>query len=604
MDEVKPPKRKFKVLKWVASVFLVLLLLLVGAAWFINNQWKPLLSNVIKNTLVDATDSLYIIDFTDVRVNIITGRVAIDSIQLRPNLAIYKKLIAKRVAPENLIDLSIAKLVLKDVNPIKVYKYKKLDIGAIVIEAPSLSVFYTKLSGQNIKKKDRITNYQRIKNLLTELKISSLFLDDVRFKYVDYTFKEPKITLINKVNIRLNNILVNEESQGDSTRIFNAKDVIAEISDYKFATPDSMYHINIKHFSISTLKKRIVVEGIGLIPRYGNMAFSNQFEQQQERYKMLFDSVAVNNINFNDLLDQRRINTSNVNIMNGELSVFLNRGKPKKTIDKGINFPHLALQRVGWDIIADTVVINNLNISYAEFNPLTNSKGTILFRDLKGRIFNVTNDSTALLKNKFTNAYLQTNLMGKGKIDIHIGFNLTDPLGAFTYKGTLGAMQTAAINSLTKPMAMIMTSSGKINSLDFDMRGNLKGAGGKIILKYEDLNIVLMKKDERDNFKKMGLISLFANALLLERANPSKNKPLRIANTYYYRPNEASFFNLMWKAIFSGLKESVGITKEKEAKLMKRAQGFKEAKLSRGKRKLQRQEKKAERAESKIKNNL
>jgi hypothetical protein len=420
---------------------------------------------------------------------------------------------------------------------------------------------------------------------------------------VDYTYKEPKITLIDKVNIRLNNILVNEESQGDSTRIFNAKDVIAEISDYKFATPDSMYHINIKHFSVSTLKRQVVIEGVGLIPRYGDMAFSNQFEQQQERYKILFDSIAVNNINFTDLLERRTINTSSVNIMNGELVVFLNRGKPKKTIDKGKNFPHLALQRVDWDIIADTVVLNNLNISYTEFNPQTNLKGTILFKDLNGRIFNVTNDSTALLKNSFTNAYLQTYLMGKGKIDIHIGFNLTDPLGAFTYKGSLGPMQTAAINSLTKPMAMVMTSSGKINSLDFNMRGNLKGAGGKIVLKYEDLNVILMKKDEQENFKKMGLISLFANALLLERANPSKNKPLRIANTYYNRPYEASFFNLMWKAIFSGLKVSVGITEEKEAKLMKRAEGFKDAKLSREKRKLQRQEKKAERAENKIKNN-
>ena len=603
MDEVKHPKRKFKVFKWVASIFLVLLLFLIGAAWYINVQWRPILSSALKKTVIDATDSLYSVYFSDIRVNIITGSVSIDSISFKPNLAIYKKLIAKGLAPENLIDLSISNLLLKNVNPLKVYKYKKLAIGDMIIEAPSLTVFYTKLSGQIIKKEDHRTTYQRIKSLLLELKISSLFLSDVRFKYVDYTYKKPKITLIDKVNIRLNNILVNEESQGDSTRIFNAKDVLAEISDYKYATPDSMYHINIKRFSVSTLKKIVIIEGIGLIPRYGDMAFSDQFEQQQERYMMLFDSVAVNNINFNDLLAQRRINTSRINIMNGELVVFLNKGKPKKTVDKGYNFPHVALQRVGWDIIADTVLLNNLHISYTEYNPQTNSKGTILFKDLNGSIFNVTNDSLSLLKNKFANAYLQTYLMGKGKLAINLGFNLTDKNGAFTYKGTLGTMQTAAINSVTKPMAMIMTSSGKINSLDFDMRGNLKGAGGTMALRYEDLNVILMKKDEQENFKKMGLISLFANALLLERANPSKNKPLRVVNTYYNRPLDASFFNLMWKAIFAGLKVSVGVTKEKEAMLMQRVERFRETKLSRVKRKLQRQEKKAERVKNKIRNN-
>ena len=602
MDEVKPTKKKHKVLKWAASIFLVFLLLLVGAAWYINKQWKPLLGSALKNTVIDATDSLYTVDFSDIRLNIITGGVAIDSIQLRPNLAIYKKLIAKRVAPENLIDLSVEKLVLKNVNPLKVYKYKKLDIGAIVINAPSLSVFYTKLRGQIIKKEDNRTAYQRIKKLLTELKISSLFLADVRFKYVDYTYKNPKITIIDKVNIRLNNILINETSALDSNRIFTAKDVIAEISDYKFATADSMYHINFKHFSVSTLKKQVVVEGIGLIPRYGEIAFSNQFEQQMERYKILFDSIAINNINFNDLLERRSINTSSISIMNGQLTVFLNRGKPKRNIDKGQNFPHLALQRVGWDIIADTVLIKNMNINYTEFNPQTNLKGTIFFTELNGSIFNVTNDSVALLKNRFANAYLQTELMGKGKLDIKIGFNLTDPLGAFTYNGSLGAMQTGVINSLTRPLAMVMTSSGKINRLDFDMRGNLKGAGGSMTLRYEDLNVVLMKKDERENFKKMGLISLFANALLLERSNPSKDKPLRISKPYYSRPKDASFFNLMWKAIFVGLKESVGITPEREAKLIRRAEGFKEAKVSRARRKLQRQEKKALKVENKINN--
>jgi hypothetical protein len=254
---------------------------------------------------------------------------------------------------------------------------------------------------------------------------------------------------------------------------------------------------------------------------------------------------------------------------------------------------------VGWDIVADTVMIENMNINYTEFNPHTNLKGTIIFKDLNGRIFNVTNDSIALSKNRFANAYLQTYLMGKGKLDIQIGFNLADPLGAFTYKGSLGAMQTGVINALTKPLAMVMTSSGKINSLNFDMRGNLNGAGGTIALRYEDLNVVLMKQDERENFKKMGLISLFANALLLERANPSKDKPLRISKPYYARPKDASFFNLMWKAIFAGLKESVGITPEKESKLMKRAAGFKEAKISRERRRLQRKVKKAERAENK-----
>jgi hypothetical protein len=420
------------------------------------------------------------------------------------------------------------------------------------------------------------------------VKIGSLFLSDVKFKYVDQSLKMPKTTLVDKVNIRLNNILINDKSALDKNRIFTAKDVIAEISNYDFATPDSMYHLNIKHVEVSTQKRHLIVEGICLNPLYKEMDFSDQFDYQQERYKLMFDSLISNNIDFNALLKNRTFASSNIELMNGELEVFLNRDKEKKSIDKGSNFPHLALQRVAWGIIADTVTLKNINISYTEYNPKTKGKGTVFFNELDGKIFNVTNDSLALLKNHISNAYVQTYLMGKGKLDLHIGFNLTDPKGAFTYDGNLGKMQSSSINSLTRPLAMLMTSSGEIEKMTFNMKGNVNGAGGSMTINYKDLNVILMKKDEQENFKRMGLISLFANALILERDNPTRNKPVRVANPYYNRPADGSFFNLMWKAIFVGVKESVGITKENEAKLLQRVENYKEAKESRAQRKIER----------------
>ena len=596
MDEKVLPQKKHKLLKWTFSILAIVILFLGVAAWYINNRWKPILTDVIKNTIVGATDSLYQVEFSNIEVNILTGGVTIDSIEVKPNLVVYQKMIRQRIAPENLIDLKISKLSIKNANPIKVYRYKKLDIQTINIEQPALTVFYTKIKNQLDKKDKDRTAYERIKDLLNEVKIGSLFLSDVKFKYVDQSFKEPKTTLLDNVNIRLNNILINDKSALDKRRIFTAKDVIAEISNYDFATPDSMYHLNIKHVAVSTQNRHLIVEGICLNPRYREMDFSNQFDQQQERYKLMFDSLISDNIDFDALLKNRTFASSNIKLMHGELDVFLNRDKEKKLIDKGLNFPHLALQRVAWGIIADTVTLKNINISYTEYNPKTKGRGTVFFNELDGRIFNVTNDSLALLKNNISNAYVQTYLMGKGKLDLHIGFNLTDPKGGFTYDGNLGKMQSSTINSLTRPLAMLMTSSGEIERMTFNMKGNVNGAGGTMTVNYKDLNVILMKKDEQENFKRMGLISLFANALILERDNPTRNKPIRVVNPYYNRPADGSFFNLMWKAIFVGVKESVGITKEKEAKLLERVENYKDAKVDRAQRRLERLKRKKEKS--------
>jgi hypothetical protein len=599
MDENPLPQKKHNLVKWIISFFGLLIIILLASAWYFNQRWKPVLTSIIQNTVLTATDSLYKVSFSNIKINILSGGVTIDSIEVIPDLKVYQKLIRQKAAPENIINLKVAKLTLKNVNPIKVYRHKKLDIRSIIIENPALTVFYSKLKNQLAQAKDHRTVYERVKEVLKEVKIESLFLSDVNLKYVDQSFEIPKTTYLDKVNIRLNDILIDSTSATDQQRIFTAKDVIAEISDYNFATPDSMYQLNIKHLGVSTQNKQLVVEGIALIPRYKEIAFSNQFEYQKERYKIMFDSLIASNINFNDLLEKRTFAASSVKLMHGELDVFLNRDKPKPKIDKGKNFPHLALQRVAWGIITDTLILKNINISYKEFNPKTKGKGTVYFSDLDGRIFNVTNDSAALSKNNFANAHLSTFLMGRGKLNVHIAFNLTDPKGGFSYDGDLGEMQTSTINALTKPMAMVMTSSGKVNSMKFDMKGNVDGAGGSMTLNYEDLNVILMKKDEQENFKRMGLMSLFANALLLERNNPSGKNPIRVAKPYYARPPEGSFFNLMWKTIFAGLKESVGITKEKEAKLLQRAENFKDAREKREQRKNIRQKRKAVRKSNK-----
>lgn len=595
MSETTTPKKKHKTLKWIAAIIGIIILLAGGIAWYINLKWKPLLTTTIQDALVDASDSLYTVKFSDIEVNILTGSAIVDSIEISPNLDVYEKMKASQNAPENIFSLKIFKLSLKNIKPLKVYQQKKLDIKNITIQNPELSVYYTKLNNQIEKEDDNRTPYQRIEKTLKELKIASIFLTDVKFKYVDQSYKEAKITAFDQVNIRLNDILVDSLSHLDSTRIFNTKDIIAEINNYSYPTADSLYHINISHAYVSSQEKQLKINGMELLPRLGEMKFAAQFERQQERYKISFDSILVNNINFNQLIDRRQLKSNNVTVVNGKVDVFLNRAKPPKTIDKGVNFPHLALQRLKWDVIADTVVIRNTNIAYAEYNPKTQAKGTVYFKKLNGRIFNVTNYSVALQKNHIANAYLQTYLMGKGKIDIHIAFNLMDKKGAFSYDGTLGPMSFTTLNPLTKSLSMLTTKSGEVQSMEFNIKGNVDGAKGRLVLKYTDLSIAIMKKDDEDNIKKSGLISFLANALLVDNANPKGDDPLKIAYPTYDRPREASFFNLMWKTVFEGLKTSVGITKEKENKLKERADKFKQNKSDRKERKEKRIERREER---------
>lgn len=77
---------------------------------------------------------------------------------------------------------------------------------------------------------------------------------------------------------------------------------------------------------------------------------------------------------------------------------------------------------------------------------------------------------------------------------------------------------------------------------------------GSATLLYEDLKIDMLKKDSAD-IKKKAFQSLLANALMKDK-NPV-NGVTRTEEINYQRDITKSFFNLVWKSIFSAAKKTV-----------------------------------------------
>ena len=79
-------------------------------------------------------------------------------------------------------------------------------------------------------------------------------------------------------------------------------------------------------------------------------------------------------------------------------------------------------------------------------------------------------------------------------------------------------------------------------------------------LYYNKLKVKLLKEGEDGKpAQKKGLLSFLANTLIIKDANPSKGDAVRTAKIHFERPAGASFFNLLWKSVFVGMRETVGL---------------------------------------------
>ncbi|MEO8795558.1 MAG: hypothetical protein ABI390_08825 [Daejeonella sp.] len=573
--------------------FLIVLIILISIlsvfAFYINLKWRPFLTKQIEEAISTSTDNLYHIHFKKISVNILTGSASLRGIQFTPDLKVYETLIKKGKAPRHLFRISVTNLNLNRINPWKVYFNRDLDAGSIVINRPNVDMIYRKIDTPQDTVMDNRSAYERLSKYLKSIKIQSIAFRDADFRYIDKDARREKITGLKNLNINITGLLIDSASQYDKSKFYYTKDISIRLRDYKYQSPDSLYNYSLQELTASTSKKSARVLGFRIVPRYSAMAFSKKAKKRVERFSIRLDEVSLENINYRLFTNQRKLVASKLRVSNSAVYVFLNTAMKASDEKKIVKLPQQALRDFNLTTLIDTVELNKIRINYSEYNKQSQRRGSIFFNELSGKILNVTNDSTALMKNHFCNAELTCLLMARGRFNFNVNFDLTDPGSAFNYKGNVGFLKMSYLNTATKPLALIEIGAGVVREMEFSGTGNDLGNNGELIIKYNNLKIKILEKSETSSrLKTKNLATMAANILVLESENPSYEGNLRVGRYNYQRGENVSFFNMLWKGIFIGIQQSVGLDEKTQREIKLKLEQLKREKIQRDKRRLDR----------------
>lgn len=549
-------KKLAKILKWVGGILLAFILLIGGAALYLSAKWKPLLTDKIKTAVYEGSDRLYKIDFKDIRLNLITGTAVLDSISLYPDSTVFLQLKAIKKAPTHLFRIKLAHLKINRVGILNAYFKKNINVGAIILDHPSIDMVYHKVPKQADTVKDQRTLYQQISKSL-----NSIFVNDIKIIDADFDYYNglKKLNSVKHLSINVKNVLVDSASQFDTTRVFHSKDIAFALSGYSALSKDKMYTTKVDTIRGSISNQTIRIVGLKMIPMYPDLTFSRKYATQKDRYDLAFNELNLSGVDFISLNNDGNFHAKKVVVGPAKVNVFMNRELPPPSFDKGRNYPHLALRRIPFATLVDTLTLNKIDIAYTEFSEKTKERGTLKLDNLSGAIVNLTNDSVRLIEKNHAYADLTTYIFGKGKMNVKIDFNLTDKDAAFSYVGNIGNFDMKVLNPLAKSLGLVAIEQGTVQKANFSINANLKRSSGKVAFYYNDLKVNLLKEDEEGKKKKKGLLSFLANNILIKNDNPTKGESARTANVTYERVPQASFFNLMWKSVFVGIRETAGI---------------------------------------------
>lgn len=579
-------RKSYNTIKWVVGLMLVLLLSVFLTATYFANKLKPIIKAELKDLVLNATDSLYTVEFSDLSLNLLTKGASLTDVKFIPDTNVFKRLISLKRAPNNVYYIRLKTLSIKNFHPKNLFKFKKLNVDLLLFDNPDVIMVNTQFDfNENKPTYLQKSPYDYISKYLHELRVNEISFRNVKFKYINNNGKIPEIDSVNKLNVTLKGWLIDRESDKDPSRLYALQDVMINLNDYSYATPDSLYHVNWKQFSFSSASGKLNVSNFNVVPRLPEMSFAKTAGYSKERYQISMNKIDLEGIDFPLYIKKRELYATQMSVTDGALAVFNNNELPARVKIKNGKYPHQILQQLKAPITVKLLNLANIDISYSEYDRDSKKKGTIVFKKTSGTLTNITNVAKIKTKRPYLFANMTTYMMGQGKLDVNFRFDLDAKDGAFSYSGALGNMDGPVLNRVTMPLGMVQIKRGLVKKLAFNIKANDQTAKGSVKFAYNDLSVALLKRNkEEDKLVKQGLMSLLANAMVINSSNPGRDGVLITAPVNYQRPETASFFSFIWRTLFVGIKYSVGVTPKKEEEITRKIQKFEQIKIDRDKR--------------------
>lgn len=566
--DAEPRKRSKRLWTWMSLVIAVCLILIAASLGYFGKRMAPVLSQKLKNRVVRASKGLYHIEFSQFTVNFFSGTIALRDFRLIPDTVVYQQMKALHQAPENLFDLTVPVLSLRHAHPIRLVVRKQIKVGDVDFEYPIVRIAHEDLlphdSVQSVKK----ALASLISGSLKAIAIGRLELNNGSFSYRNNSQPLTGEKRLDGVDVILRDLTIDSTSFADTSRILYARECWVHLMNLGLATPDSLYRLKIGDLTWSAARGDVLIQGLTLQPRYSDAAFDRKVGMQTDRFDLRVDSLAISGLDLQSLLREKKIGRlGRVDLRGVNADIYHNRELPARP---GIrSMPQQALRDAGRHFVlhdiatqftVDSLSLARTQIIYRERSPESNRVGTVSFNQLNGLFRHLSNDSVVLAANPHCTGDVEALFMDRGKARVHFDLNLTDPADAFAYSGSLGPMKASVLNKATRYLGLLTIRSGNIHRLTFNFQANAQSTRGQVGLRYDELSIKILSLDELSGrLKKKGLASLVANLLVLNNNNITDTAAPHSAQVTYVRDPQKSVFNLMWKSLFTGVKQIVGM---------------------------------------------
>ena len=531
-----------------------------GAVLYWKIYRKKIIRNEIERMVRNKSNGLYTLTYDSLKLDEVAGNLAISGITLTFDSLKYEALAQQNNAPPTLIRLTIPEIVVWGVQTPRALLSKQIVGKKLAINKPAIQIIYTNAGNDSAKHIPPNEVYRQLLGNLELIRIDTLEINGADIVTSNLKSGKKGVTFKN-TSLHLFDIELDEKKPADTSRILFARQITVASEEISFRSDERPYNYVFDSVTLNSINSSGTAKKIRIIPLLGENAFVKSLPAQDDRFDFSLSNTRLINLNIPELFNEK-ILADSVIIATANFKIYRDLSIPRDSKNRVGSYPHQLLQKLPVIINARKLVIAGAFIEYKEKNAISGYAGKVQFHKTYALLTNITNDKNAVKENNVMTATVNTRFLDLAPLNTEWRFYLQNPRGRFSLKGSLGSIAVKNVNRLTEPMGPAKMESGHIQSLSFNLEANNYTAGGTVKMLYKDLKLSLLEKDKGSKVLDRKSVASFVANIVVKNNNPSKDKDVpRVMEVRFERDTNRSIFHLVWKTIFKGIKETVGIKK-------------------------------------------
>ena len=523
---------------------------------------RPLMINKIADLVKSGSNGLYNVQIEKLDIDILKSTADLYNVSVIPDSAAILKLDSLRQLPDDILKVYFSSLHITNISPLDLLHKDRISVDSIVFASPQLEIYHKTRPYNKAQHTADTTQtlYQKLTKQFKSISIKAVIGTQGTFTYDDIS-DDNKKRVLNNVKLNITDLLVDPSTQHNKDRVLFSKGLTLSAENYVSRSADSLYEFRIRYVGVDAVRHTIIANDADLLPRGTIQQFEQKLKHIGDRFTLHFPKLEFMGVRSWQLINNENFICENAAVYDAEIDDYLDRSLPHSTGGITVkNFPQQLLKSLSLKINIKTLDIHNANVVYEEFAPETEQVGKVSFNNINGSISNMTNMPDAIKKNSFITATANAMFMKTVPLKAVFAFDLLKPSGDFSADLQTGKLDSSVLNPITIPLGLIEMKKGLIVSGSAHLRGNNYGDSATVLMLFNDLHLVPLKKESSgDGIRKKPLLSFIANTFILKKDNPPGSAAAVPVHIFLPRGSHGNFFNFAWSSMRKGILKTLNV---------------------------------------------